>query len=51
MFICEPCLNKNYKNFAIPFSHGRCDDVKLCADIPSRDLIPKESVSKTDLDR
>lgn len=48
MFICETCLNKNYKNFAIPFSYGKCDDCeekKLCVDIPSKDLILKETKS------
>jgi hypothetical protein len=49
MFICEPCLDKNYENFAIAFSLGRCDvcdETKRCADIPSKHLSPKEKIFK-----
>lgn len=50
MFICETCLNQNYKNFAIPFSLGNCDDCgekKVCVDIPSKDLIPKKQFNES----
>lgn len=44
MFLCEKCLDDNFKNFAIPFSRGKCEfceKVKVCVDIPSKFLVKR----------
>lgn len=46
MFICEPCLEKNYTNWAISTSRGKCEDcgnVDYCFDIATSILRRKVS--------
>ena len=47
MFLCQSCLEKKFKNFAISFSRGKCEHcekIERCVDIPSKYLIRKEKV-------
>lgn len=44
MFICEPCLEKNFNNWSLYKSRGKCevcDEVGDCHDIPSSRLDEK----------
>lgn len=50
MFLCQKCLEDNFKNLATPFSHGKCEyceEMKICADIPSKYLIKKDCVEES----
>lgn len=49
MFLCDPCLKKNFTNFGMFKSYGKCEHCNKktdCYDIPSRHLeLKKESDS------
>ncbi len=52
MMICDPCLDEHYRNFSVFRSYGLCEICEKaapCADIPSRDLLPKGKDSKAQL--
>lgn len=45
MFICKPCLEKNYTNWYMAESVGNCEicgNRAVCHDIPSKYLNPKK---------
>lgn len=49
MFICQPCLEKNYTNWAIGQSFGKCEicnTQRPCFDIPSQFLNPIKKKAK-----
>lgn len=48
MFICHPCLEKRYTNFAVGVSYGKCEicgHSRACADIEYRYLNRKPEFS------
>lgn len=49
MFLCEPCLEKNFKNWFFPNSVGKCEyclKTATCTDIPSKFLVDKEKTKE-----
>ena len=49
MYICEPCLERNFNNWSMSRSYGKCEiceEMANCADIPSSRLDRK--IAKVD---